>query len=120
MSLLRRSGQIWKVLLFVGMLVLGSLATFMQGILNDPLGSKLALQVAWGGVGLIVASLFWGAQAVICPQCGLKLFVHAFRNQGFFTWFAWVLQVESCPACGHGEVPRSSAPRRKAKGLKRP
>jgi hypothetical protein len=120
MSLLRQSGQTWKVSLFIGMLVIGSLATFLEGVLNDPLGDRVALWVAWGGVGLIIASIFWGAQAVVCPKCDLKLFVYAFRNQGFFTWFAWVLQTETCPGCGHGSAPRSAASRRKPKGLKRP
>lgn len=120
MSLLKRTGQTWKVILFIAMLVLGSVATFMQGVLKDPLGDRFAVQVAWGGVGLIVASIIWGAQAVTCPKCGLKLFVYAFRHQGFFTWFAWVLQAESCPSCGHGAAPRSNPSRRKVKGLRRP
>lgn len=119
MSLLKQSGQIWKVVLFVVMLVLGSVATFLQGVLNDPLGDQFALRVAWGGVGLIIAGIIWGVQAVTCPKCGLKLFVYAFRHQGFFTWFAWVLQAESCPSCDYGAAPRSN-PRRKVKGLKRP
>lgn len=120
MSLLRQSGQVWKVTLFMAMLVLGCLATLLQGFFYEPLGRELAMQIAWGGVGLIIAGIIWAVQAITCPKCRLKLFVHAFRTQGFFTWFAWVLQAEVCPRCGHGQAPRSPGAGRRPKGLKRP
>lgn len=120
MSLLKQSGQMWKIHLFLGMLVTGSLATMAQTFLTGSLGRELTTQIAVGGVGLIIGSFIWAVQAIICPKCQLKLFVHAFRNQGFFSWFAWLLQLEVCPKCSHGETPRSTTYRKKTKGLKRP
>lgn len=120
MTLLQRTSQVWKIYLFMALLLLGSALSLLQGFLYEALGKELAMQVGFGGVALIVGGFFWAWQDVTCPQCRLKLFSHAFRHHGFLRWFAWLLQTESCPKCGHGETPRSSAPRKKGKGLKRP
>lgn len=120
MSLLKQSGQMWKIYLFVVMLVAGSLATMAQTFLTGTLGKELVTQIAIGGIGLIIGSFIWAVQAITCPKCHLKLFSHAFRNQGFFSWFAWLLQLEACPKCSYGEAPRSTTSRKKTKGLKRP
>lgn len=120
MTLLERTDQNWKIYLFMGLFVLGSLATLLQGFLYEPLGKELAMQIAMGGIFLVVGSFIWTGQNVTCPQCALKLFYHAFRFHGFFRWFAWLLEQESCPKCGYGTAQRSTGPGKKAKGLKRP
>jgi hypothetical protein len=119
-NLLQRTGQLWKIYLFMALLLLGCAATLLQGFLYEPLGRELAMQIGLGGVAMIAGGFFWAGQDITCPQCRLKLFYHAFRHQGFLRWFGWLLQVESCPKCGHGEQPRSAAARKKGKGLKRP
>lgn len=120
MSLLQRTGQIWKVWAFAGMLITGSVASVLQGFLAESLGKEVAIQIAFAGIGLIVASFFFAGNGIACPKCELKLFLHAFRTQGFFTWFSWILQQESCPRCGHPEKPRPAGAKRKGKGMKRP
>lgn len=121
MTLLEQTGQGWKVWVFGVLLVLGSAATLLQGFLYAPLGRELAMQVAVAGMGMVVGAFVWAALGIRCPQCALKLFYHALRKQGFFSWFAWLLQAESCPGCGYGAAPRPPRPaRRKARGLKRP
>lgn len=119
MNLLQRTDQAWKVWLFVVMLVLGGAASLLQGFLYDALGKERAIQLAFAGIGLIIGSFIFAGFSIACPKCGLKLFPHAFRTQGFFTWFSWILQQESCPRCNHPEVPRPVAAKRKAKGMKR-
>lgn len=120
MTLLQRSNQQWKIWLFGAMLVLGSAASLLQGFLYEPLGRELAMQIAVAGMGLVVGSFLWAGLNVKCPKCELKIFYHAIRKEGFFSWFAWLLQVETCPQCGYTDPPRTAVPKRKAKGLKRP
>lgn len=120
MTLLQRSGQLWKIYLFGAGLLLGSLATLCQGFLYQPLGKELAMQIALGGVGLIVGSFVWAGNAIRCPQCELKIFFHALRQRGFLSWFAWLLQQEECPQCAYGGRSPAGRGGRKAKGLKRP
>lgn len=120
MSLLQQSNQLWKVWLFGVMLILGCAATMLQGFLYEPLGRELAMQVAFAGMGLVIGAFFWAGVAILCPKCRLKLAWHAFREHGFFSWFAWLLQADSCPKCDYNAAPRKSAPGRRAKGLKRP
>lgn len=121
MTLLQRTDQSWKIYLFMGLFVLGSLATLLQGFFYAPLGRELAMQIAIGGIFLIVGSFVWTGQNLTCPKCHLKLFYHAFRQQGFFRWFSWLLEQERCPKCGFGEAPPGSGrPRKKPKGMKRP
>lgn len=120
MTLLERTGQRWKIHLFVGLFLAGCAVTLLQGFLYAPLGRELTMQIAIAGVGLIIGSFIWSAQSVTCPECRLKLFVHAFRHQGFFAWFSWLLLLERCPGCGYGAVSPPPRPGKKIKGLKRP
>ena len=120
MNLLQRTNQGWRAWLFVVMLILGGVASLLQGFLYEPLGKEVAIQIAVAGIGLIVGSFIFAGLSIVCPKCELKLFFHAFRERGFFSWFSWVLEMESCPRCGHPEKPRPAGSRRKAKGLKRP
>jgi hypothetical protein len=119
-TLLQRTDQSWKIYLFMGLLVLGSLATLLQGFFYAPLGRELAMQIALGGMALLIGSFVWAGQSITCPKCQLKLLYHAIRNQKFLNWFSWLLEQETCPRCGYGEVPRSPAPKKRGKGLKRP
>jgi len=119
-TLLQRTNQSWKVWLFVALLLVGCAATLLQGFLYKPLGKELAIQIAVGGVGLLIGAFLWAGGAVRCPQCELKLLIHAITKEGFFTWFSWLLQVDSCPKCRYGDVPRKTGSRRRVKGLKRP
>lgn len=122
MTFLQRTGQLWKVVLFGAALVLGCFATLFQGFLYAPLGKELAMQIAIGGMVLMVGSFAWAGLNIRCPKCQLKIFFYALRKQGFFSWFAWLLQQEDCPQCGDGGVgrPRAAGRNRQPKGLKRP
>ncbi len=118
MTLLQRTGQSWKIYTFMALLFTGSAMSLLQGFLYAPLGKELAMKIAIAGMGLVVISFVWTGVAIRCPNCQLKLFVHAIRKEGFLRWFSWLLQVESCPGCGHGTAPRPPAARRKGKGLR--
>lgn len=113
-TLLQRTNQSWKIWLFVALLLIGCAATLLQGFLYAPLGKELAIKIAVAGLGVLIGVFIWAAGSIRCPECQQKLFLHAVTKEGFLTWFSWLLQVESCPKCGHGEEPR------KGKGLKRP
>jgi hypothetical protein len=119
-SLLKQTNQMWKIYVFGIALLLGSAASLLQGFFYEDLGQQLAMRIGMLGIALLVSGFIWAGFNVRCPSCQLNLFAHAFKTQGFFTWFAWLLQVESCPQCGQPELPRSTGPRRKVKGLKRP
>jgi drug/metabolite transporter (DMT)-like permease len=119
-NLLQRTNQSWKIWLFAALLLVGCAATLLQGFLYKPLGKELAIQIAVGGLGLLIGGFIWAGGSVRCPKCELKILLHAVTKEGFFTWFSWLLQVESCPKCGYGEAPRKTSSRRKVKGLKRP
>jgi hypothetical protein len=119
-NLLQRTNQAWKAWIFVVMLILGGVASLLQGFLYASLGREIAIQIAVAGIGLVVGSFLFAGLSITCPKCELKLFLHAFREKGFFSWFSWILQMESCPRCGHPESPRPVGARRKSKRLKRP
>jgi len=118
-NLLQRTNQTWKAWLFVVTLILGGIASLLQGFLHEALGKEVAIQIAIAGIGLVIGSFIFAGLSITCPKCELKLFLHAFREQGFFSWFSWILQQESCPRCGHPETPRPVGAKRKPKGLKR-
>jgi len=119
-NLLQRTDQAWKAWLFAVMLILGVVASLLQVFLHESLGKEVAIQIAFAGIGLIVGSFIFAGFSIVCPKCKLKLFLHAFRKEGFFSWFSRVLEQEVCPRCGHPETPRAVGAKRKSKGLKRP
>ena len=119
MNLLQRTNQTWKAWLFAVMLILGGVACLLQGFLHESLGKEVAIQIALAGICLLIGSFIFAGLSIACPKCELKLFLHAFREKGFFSWFSWILQQESCPRCGHPEASRPvGTKKRKVKGLK--
>ncbi|MCM2263747.1 MAG: hypothetical protein NDI73_00990 [Desulfuromonadales bacterium] len=120
MNLLQRTNQAWKAWVFVAMLTVGGIVSLLQGFLYASLGKELAIPIAVVGIGLVIGSFIFAGFSIVCPKCELKLFIHAFRERGFLSWFSWIVEQESCPRCGHPEKPRTVGAKRKTKGMKRP
>lgn len=54
-----------------------------------------------GALLLISATLFVAFISVRCPNCGLRLILHAMSQQQIGNWLNWLVTVQACPRCGH-------------------
>jgi hypothetical protein len=98
-SLLKCSGQRWKIFLFITLMGLGAVVTLFQGFLYGPLGQDLTVRLVVGAMFLIITTFVWAGQSIVCPQCHLKLLYHAIIKVGFASWYVWLLTAEQCPKC---------------------
>lgn len=100
-SLIERSGQRWKINLFLLLMAVGAGITLFQGFLYDPIGRELTTQLVIAAMVLIAVTFYWAGQNIVCPQCGLKLLYYSLTKIGLGTWYIWLVSEEKCPDCGY-------------------
>lgn len=102
-SLLRRSGQMWKVWTVAGMaLGGGALILLAFGHRARP---PLWLTAFLVGVALSCGSVFWGALFIRCPGCGARLYWKAVKERAPTEALGWVMKLGTCPTCGADGMP---------------
>jgi len=79
--------------------VIGGGVILFQGALYKPIGQETT-RILMGLGGLIATVGFLAAIfSIKCPNCKLKLFYFAIRNQKINSWFTWLLELKGCPQC---------------------
>lgn len=63
--------------------------------------SPAMLKLAASLAGLLV--LVGVCLAVRCPACGVSLVWHGVSTKSANDWLSWLLDVQTCPRCGHEE-----------------
>jgi hypothetical protein len=63
--------------------------------------SSAMLKLAASLVGIMV--LVGACLAVRCRACGLSLIWHGVSTKSANDWLNWLLDVRTCPRCGHQE-----------------
>jgi uncharacterized membrane protein HdeD (DUF308 family) len=95
-SVIRRSGQGWK-------LALGFVAVVAGGIvLYDGIASRHIVEIVVA-LALVATAATTTCFAVRCPSCGDPWVWRALRTIEANTWVAWLVSLRACPACGSGE-----------------
>jgi len=98
-SYLRRTGQVWKIWGFFGLLAAAGvmlLVGFSPLANNDPSSFTL---FALSGACLGIIGLGWLAVSVRCSNCSSRLGWKAISSQAADGWLLWLLKTESCPVC---------------------
>jgi hypothetical protein len=97
-SVIKRTGQWWKVLLALwGGLAFGA-AAFVAARVIQPVGwsGPLTLSGSLAGVGCF-AFLCW---SIRCPRCGARWYWLSVSDSAAKGWDRHVLLRPTCPACG--------------------
>ncbi|MFL6678825.1 MAG: hypothetical protein ACJ8IK_10830 [Burkholderiaceae bacterium] len=63
--------------------------------------SSAMLKLAASLAGLVV--LVGACLAVRCQACGMSLVWHGVSTKSANDWLSWLLDVQTCPRCGHEE-----------------
>ena len=101
-SLIRRTGQLWKLRLSFWWLPIIGLVTTVAAAF-DVVGrtAEEGAVLILGGLALVVASYVWGVGTIRCPRCRTRLLWRAMRDKTPGEWLGWLLALEVCPTCGN-------------------
>ena len=98
-SYIKRSGQSWKIWLFLILLFVAA-ALFLIGFTTtnaQPDGFFVPIVLA--GTCLVWISLIWLSISVRCKNRKAHLGWKAIAGQTHYGWLFWLLQSEVCPVC---------------------
>lgn len=98
-SYIGSSGQLWKLWIALGMLLIGFLAlsgAFLPSVRNH---ETMPVVLIFGGLGLAVASFLWACFGVRCKKCLVPLVWKAMKEQSHSNWLNYVLTNKDCPYC---------------------
>jgi len=106
-SYLIKTGQCWKLFLFLFCIVTGSvfiLYGLYLGICTSVPDSYHRVRsfsiMIFSGIVLLFASSMWLIFSVRCPACKVKLLAKAIRSKPPQEWLVWLLTIKNCPFCG--------------------
>jgi hypothetical protein len=115
LSLLERTGQLWKLYVFGAAMAIGGGLTLFQSFLAGQFGKEYTSTIALSGMALVAGGIAWAAVFITCPNCKVKLFWHALTKKGLGGWFGWLINQEECPHCGSRDGLASSRDNKKRK-----
>lgn len=95
-SVVMKTGQAWKLRLFIVLMLCGGSAMFGA---QFKLGGDYSTEFL--GVGTLVAllSFVFASLAIRCPSCGARWFWLAISRLDQHQWFNAVINVPACPQC---------------------
>ena len=98
-SILRKSGQWWKFILFVTLTLSGGLFMLygMAGVRGA--SPETLLKAILGGSGIALSGFVFGCVSIRCNKCGMHVFWHAVHRQKSQSWLMWLLRTSDCPNC---------------------
>ena len=101
-SYVKNSGQAWKVWVFLVLLFGGFLLFTLALSRTLHLPETVAIIFVLVALGISIADFVWLSLAIRCRKCAASIGWHAMRRRDAGTWLFWLLQSDSCPACGIG------------------
>lgn len=107
-SIIRSTGQIWKVRVWA----FGTLASFAAVLvafllLSFPRNNVLFLGANLFGTVLIISSFLFAIVSIRCPKCGTRWVLRAVFKKHGTNWYDWLADQTVCPVCGYNAEPAS-------------
>jgi hypothetical protein len=99
-SLLKSSGQLWKLYASFVLSFLGLALVMLAVAAPGRYGVNASILLIVGGLVLGIGAFIWACLAIRCPSCGAKLFWIAVSRETPTDWLSKLLGRTSCPACG--------------------
>jgi len=88
-SIIRNTGQLWKLVLATIAMVVGSVA---------PLFSVTGMDWVSGTI-LACAGFAFASYGIACPNCGIRWFWKSMSNLELQGWLVWLVTRPTCPQC---------------------
>ena len=96
-SVIRKTGQLWKMYLFFWGVVIGGLVMFygLANLGNAEIGFALSLS----GMGVGIFSFIFGCVSIRCPKCNARWLWQGVSGKSSKEWLHWLLSHSECPKC---------------------
>ena len=98
-SILRKSGQWWKLAVAFWGMLLGSAAVFFGSIHLTPDGPVYPLFLVLSGLSLSLGTFVFACRSIRCSNCGSRWLWTAITAQKAGNWLRWLLSNSTCPKC---------------------
>ena len=99
---LGKSGQTWKLVVFLAVVLLSLTGIVWSELLLSSDGGAVKFTVAIvGSCALGLAAFLWFFRSVVCNACGRRVAWMIVRTQSFGAWLTVLLAAKSCPNCGN-------------------
>ena len=95
-SVIKKTGQWWKMLLFYFGTVCGGLMIFYGVTWMEQEGAMTWVLI---GMPLFVVSFIFGIVAIRCPECKARWMWRLFHNKEHKWGLPWLLGRDDCPIC---------------------
>lgn len=92
--------QKWKLWLLAAAVVIFGIGLLFHKEVAQIVGVDSTL-VHIGALLLIFSTLSVAFISIRCPNCGLRLILHAMSHQEIGNWLNWLMALQTCPRCGH-------------------
>ena len=98
-SYISRSGQSWKIWLFLLFLLVGSVSMLIgfSPIANTQPNKFVSFVL--GGSCLAIVGFIWLSVSVRCRACKSLLGWRAIKESSVDGWLIWLLKSDTCPVC---------------------
>lgn len=100
-SYIVKSGQLWKLWVFGGLLVVGFTGFGFAFAPSNRNSEARAVMSFLLGITFSIIAFLWGTLSVKCRACGNRLVWQSMRNEPAHNWLNSVLQSRQCPKCKH-------------------
>jgi hypothetical protein len=97
-SVIRKSGQWWKVVIASWAIILGAGFTGYHLTQIGSMAPDAPPVFAWVGAALSLMGLLIGCMAVRCQNCGARWIWIGMKEQVASNWVNWLAQ-STCPRC---------------------
>ncbi len=99
-SIIRSSGQWWKVVISFCSVVIGGLSLLLGLHTLRGNNSNLVIFLILFGILLGLSGIAFAIFAIRCRNCGARWVWLALSKQKYNQWLFWLLSQSKCPTCG--------------------
>lgn len=98
-SIIKKTGQMWKLYLSFILLLLGVASLFIGIKIAEIKSHSLAAFLVLGGLIVGLSSLIFGIVSVRCPNCKAPWLWQGMSGQSPGNWLIWLMSRTACPKC---------------------
>jgi hypothetical protein len=113
-SVIRKTGQWWKLVVSMAATVTGGIGMFVARQEMSASAAWLPLAMMLGGIGLCLGGLVFACVSIRCPRCRAHWFWAAVSRRASGEWLPWLLSHPTCPNCSFPDETVSRATERAA------
>lgn len=98
-SAIRKTGQWWKGIAALTLVILGSLIMFVGLLTHSDDRAIASFAVVLAGMVLAALAFAFACWSIRCPECGSRWLWLAATKRDMGSWLEWLVSRTQCPTC---------------------